>query len=56
MGSEGPTVTRASVTHAQRMRDGERSELRYDGDQGGLHVSKDKLSVRTPLGKFELNW
>ena len=36
--------------------DGERSELRYDGDQGSLHVSKDKLSVRTPLGKFELNW
>jgi hypothetical protein len=36
--------------------DGERSELKYDGDQGSLHVTKDKLAVRTPLGKFELNW
>jgi len=36
--------------------DGERSELKYDGDQGGLHVTKDKISMRTPLGKFELNW
>jgi hypothetical protein len=36
--------------------DGERSELKYDGDKGGLHVNKDKVSVRTPYGKFELNW
>jgi hypothetical protein len=36
--------------------DGERSELKYDGDRGGLHVNKDKVSVRTPYGKFELNW
>jgi hypothetical protein len=36
--------------------DGERSEFKYDGDKGSLHVSKDKVSVRTPLGKFELSW
>jgi hypothetical protein len=36
--------------------DGERSEFSYDGDQGSLHVNKDKVSVRTPLGKLELSW
>jgi hypothetical protein len=36
--------------------DGERSELSFDGDKGSLHVNKDKLSVRTPLGKFDIDW
>jgi hypothetical protein len=36
--------------------DGERSELNYDGDMGSVHIDKDKVSWRTPLGKFELNW
>jgi hypothetical protein len=36
--------------------DGERSEIGFDGDKGSLHVNKDRLSVRTPLGKFEIKW
>ena len=36
--------------------DGERSEISFDGDQGGLHVNKDRLSVRTPFGKFKIDW
>jgi hypothetical protein len=53
-----PDTTPADDTQKKtRIRlDGERSELKYDGDKGGLHVNKDKVSVRTPYGKFELNW
>ena len=36
--------------------DGERSEISFEGDKGSLHVNKDRLSVRTPLGKFEIKW
>ena len=36
--------------------DGERSEISFDGDKGSLHVNKDRLSVRTPFGKFEIDW
>lgn len=36
--------------------DGERSEISFDGDKGSLRVNKDKLSVRTPFGKFDLDW
>jgi hypothetical protein len=34
--------------------DGERSELRLDGKDTGLHADKDGVSLRTPFGKFEL--
>jgi hypothetical protein len=36
--------------------DGERSEFGFDGDQGSMHVNKDGMNVRTPLGKFEIKW
>ena len=36
--------------------DGERSEISFDGDRGSLRVNKDRLSVRTPYGKFDLDW
>ena len=36
--------------------DGERSALSYEGESGSLYVNKDRLSVRTPLGKFDIDW
>ncbi len=36
--------------------DGERSELRLDGKDTGLHADKDGVSLRTSFGKFELRW
>jgi hypothetical protein len=33
--------------------DGERSELRLDGKDTGLHADKDGVSLRTPFGTFE---
>lgn len=36
--------------------DGERSEISFGNDKGSLRVNKDKLSVRTPLGKFQIDW
>ncbi|MBO0743003.1 MAG: hypothetical protein J2P51_16460 [Hyphomicrobiaceae bacterium] len=36
--------------------DGERSAVSYEGESGGLYINKDRLSVRTPLGKFDIDW
>jgi len=36
--------------------DGERSTFSYDGEQGGLYIDKDRLSLRTPFGKFNFDW
>jgi predicted lipid-binding transport protein (Tim44 family) len=36
--------------------DGERSALSYEGESGGLYINKDRLSVRTPFGKFDIDW
>jgi len=36
--------------------DGERSELSYEGESGSLYINKDRLSVRTPFGKFDIDW
>jgi predicted lipid-binding transport protein (Tim44 family) len=36
--------------------DGERSALSYEGGSGGLYINKDRLSVRTPFGKFDIDW
>ena len=36
--------------------DGERSALSYQGDSGSLYINKDRLSVRTPFGKFDIDW
>ena len=36
--------------------DGERSALSYEGESGSLYVNKDRLSVRTPFGKFDIDW
>jgi hypothetical protein len=36
--------------------DGERSALSYEGQSGGLYISKDRMSVRTPFGKFDIDW
>ena len=36
--------------------DGERSALSYEGEAGSLYVNKDRLSVRTPFGKFDIDW
>src|SRR5262245_38934149 len=36
--------------------DGERSALRYEGESGSLYLNKDRLSVRTPFGKFDIDW
>src|SRR5262245_63800344 len=33
--------------------DGERSAFSYDGEAGSLYINKDRLSVRTPFGKFD---
>jgi hypothetical protein len=53
-----PDATSAGETgNKPRIRlDGERSEISFDGDEGSLHVNKDRMSVRTPLGKFEIKW
>ena len=36
--------------------DGERSEISFGNDKGSFRVNKDKLSVRTPFGKFQIDW
>jgi hypothetical protein len=36
--------------------DGERSALSYAGPSGSLYVNKDRLSVHTPFGKFDIDW
>src|SRR5262249_34703878 len=36
--------------------DGERSALSYEGESGGLYINKDRMSVRTPFGKFDIDW
>ena len=36
--------------------DGERTEIKYDGDQGSVFINKDRASMKTPFGKFELKW
>jgi hypothetical protein len=36
--------------------DGERSALSYEGESGSLYIDKDRLSVRTPFGKFDIDW
>lgn len=36
--------------------DGERSTLSYEGGSGGLYIDKDRLSIRTPFGKFDIDW
>jgi hypothetical protein len=36
--------------------DGERSTLSYEGGSGGLYFNKDRLSLRTPFGKFDIDW
>ena len=36
--------------------DGERSALSYEGELGGFYINKDRLSVRTPFGKFDIDW
>jgi hypothetical protein len=36
--------------------DGERSEFSYDGAEGGLYINKDRLSVRSPFGTFDIDW
>ena len=36
--------------------DGERSALSYEGESGSLYLNKDRLSVRTPFGKFDIDW
>jgi len=30
--------------------------LSYQGDSGSLYINKDRLSVRTPFGKFDIDW
>jgi hypothetical protein len=36
--------------------DGERSALSYEGESGSLYINKDRLSMRTPFGKFDIDW
>ena len=36
--------------------DGERSALSYEGELGSLYINKDRLSVRTPFGKLDIDW
>jgi hypothetical protein len=36
--------------------DGERSTFSFDGEKGGLYIDKDRLSLRTPFGKFNIDW
>jgi hypothetical protein len=36
--------------------DGERSEFSLDGAAGGLYINKDRLSVRSPFGTFDIHW
>jgi len=36
--------------------DGERSTFSYDGEEGSLHINKDRLSLRTPFGTFAIDW
>ena len=36
--------------------DGERSEFSYGGAAGGLYINKDRLSVRSPFGAFDIDW
>jgi len=36
--------------------DGERSALSYEGESGSLYINKDRLSLRTPFGKFDFDW
>jgi hypothetical protein len=36
--------------------DGERSTFSYDGEAGSLSINKDRLRVRTPFGKLDLDW
>jgi len=36
--------------------DGERSALSYEGERGSFYVDKDRMSVRTPFGKFDIDW
>jgi hypothetical protein len=36
--------------------DGERSALSYEGESGSLYINKDRMSVRTPFGKFDIDW
>jgi hypothetical protein len=47
-----PLMQTASHIHL----DGERSTLSYEGGSGGLYFNKDRLSLRTPFGKFDIDW
>ena len=51
-----PAMKAAPAESAQNIIriDGERSELRLDGKDTGLHADKDGVTLRTPFGKFEL--
>ena len=55
-----PTTETASADDTKgkpRIRlDGERSELSFEGDKGGISLNKDRVSLRTPFGKIEMDW
>jgi hypothetical protein len=36
--------------------DAERSTFSFDSEKGGLYIDKDRLSLRTPFGKFNIDW
>ena len=49
-----PTKDEPSKPHIHL--DGERSAFSYDGPAGGLYINKDRLSVRSPFGTFDIDW
>lgn len=51
-------VTPAPVQSAQYLIriDGERSELRLESEDTGLHADKARVTLRTPVGNFDLRW
>ena len=53
-----PTATPAPSQSAQypiRI-DGERSELRRESEDAGLRAEKPGVTLRTPVGNFDLRW
>ena len=49
-----PTKDEPSKPHIHL--DGERSAFSYVGAAGGLYIYKDRLSVRSPFGTFDIDW
>jgi len=53
----GPVRTPTDEAGRPRLHlDGERSTFSFDSEKGGLYIDKDRLSLRTPFGKFNIDW